>query len=113
LGGANVNAVLHTGTTISVTANITGGNILSGAVVSAVGAATILSGTAIPVGGTAGGGYKMSSTTNLGIFFGSGAPTLNAAQGSLYLRTDGSTTSTRLYVNTNGTNGWTSVTTAS
>jgi hypothetical protein len=113
LGGANVNAVLHTGTTISVTANITGGNILSGAVVSAVGAATILSGTAIPVGGTAGAGYKMSSTANLGIFFGSGAPTLNAAQGSLYMRTDGSTTSTRLYVNTNGTNGWTSVTTAS
>jgi hypothetical protein len=113
LGGANVNAVLHTGTTISVTANITGGNILSGAVVSAVGAATILSGTAIPVGGTAGAGYKMSSTTNLGIFFGSGAPTLNAAQGSLYLRTDGTTTTTRMYVNTDGASTWTSVTTAS
>ena len=113
LGGANVNATIFTGTTISVAANISGGNVLSGAVVSAVGAATILSGTAIPVGGTVGAGYKMSSTANLGIFFGSGAPTLNAAQGSLYLRTDGSTTSTRLYVNTNGTNGWTSVTTAS
>jgi hypothetical protein len=113
LGGANVNAVLHTGTTISVTANITGGNILSGAVVSAVGAATILSGTAIPVGGTAGAGYKMSSTANLGIFFGSGAPTLNAAQGSLYLRTDGTTTTTRMYVNTDGASTWTSVTTAS
>jgi hypothetical protein len=113
LGGANVNAVLHTGTTISVTANITGGNILSGAVVSAVGAATILSGTAVPVGGTAGAGYKMSSTTNLGIFFGSGAPTLIAAQGSLYMRTDGSSTSDRMYVNTDGASNWTSVTTAS
>jgi hypothetical protein len=113
LGGANVNAVLHTGTTISVTANITGGNILSGAVVSAVGAATILSGTAIPVGGTAGAGYKMSSTTNLGIFFGSGAPTLNAAKGSLYLRTDGSATSDRMYINTDGANAWTPVITAS
>jgi hypothetical protein len=54
----------------------------------------------------------MSSTPNLGVFFGSGAPTLSAAQGSLYLRTDGSSASTRLYVNTNGSTGWTSVTTA-
>jgi hypothetical protein len=112
LGGANVNATTHTGATVSVTGNITGGNVLSGAVISAVGAATILSGTAIPVGGTAGAGYKMSSTTNLGIFFGSGAPTLNAAQGSLYLRTDGSTTTTRMYVNTDGASTWTAVTTA-
>ena len=113
LGGANVNATLFTGTTISVAANISGGNILSGAVVSAVGAATILSGTAIPVGGTAGAGYKMSSTANLGIFFGSGAPTLNAAQGSLYLRTDGGTTSNRMYINTDGATTWTAVITAS
>lgn len=113
LGGANVNAVLHTGTTISVTANITGGNILSGAVVSAVGAATILSGTAVPAGGTTGAGYKFSSTTNLGIFFGSGAPTLTAAQGSLYMRTDGSATSDRMYVNTDGATAWTPVITAS
>ena len=49
---------------------------------------------------------------NLGVFFGSGAPTLSAAQGSLYLRTDGSSTSTRMYVNTNGTTTWTAVTTA-
>jgi hypothetical protein len=90
---------------------IQGNLYVNGDVISAVGAATILSGTAVPVGGTAGGGYKMSSTTNLGIFFGSGAPTLNAAQGSLYLRTDGSTTTTRLYVNTDGATTWTAVTT--
>ena len=112
LGGANVNATTHTGTTVSVTGNITGGNVLSSAVISAVGAATILSGTAIPVGGTVGAGYKMSSTTNLGIFFGSGAPTLNAAQGSLYLRTDGTTTITRMYVNTDGAATWTNVVTS-
>lgn len=75
-------------------------------------AATILDGTAIPAGGTAGSGYKFSSTANFGIFFGSGAPTLSAAQGSLYLRSDGSSTSTRLYVNTNGSTTWTNVTTA-
>lgn len=63
--------------------------------------------TAIPAGGTAGTGYKFSSTSNFGVFFGSGAPSLAAAQGSLYLRSDGSSTSTRLYVNTDGSTTWT------
>lgn len=79
---------------------------------SLIGSQTILNATAIPAGGTAGAGYKFSSTSNLGVFFGSGAPTLAAAQGSLYLRTDGSSTSTRIYVNTNGSTGWTNVVTA-
>ena len=39
-------------------------------------------------------------------------PTVSAAQGSLYLRTNGSSTSTRLYVNTDGTTGWTNFTSA-
>ena len=112
LGGANVNATTHTGATVSVTGNVTGGNIISSAVISSAGNARILSGTAVPAGGTAGAGYLMSSTTNLGVFFGSGAPTLSAAQGSLYLRTDGSTTNDRMYVNTNGSSTWTAVTTA-
>jgi hypothetical protein len=68
--------------------------------------------TAPPAGGTAGIGLRMSSTANFGVFFGSGVPTLSAAQGSLYMRTDGSSTSTRMYVNTNGSTGWTNVTTA-
>ena len=111
-GGANVNAITHTGTTASLSGNVTGGNVLSSAVVSAVGDATILSGTAIPAGGTTGAGYKLSSTANLGVFFGSGVPTLTAAKGSLYLRTDGSTTNDRMYVNTNGITTWTAVITA-
>jgi len=100
------------GAVVSVTGNVTGGNIISSAVISSAGSARILSGTAVPAGGTAGAGYLMSSTANLGVFFGSGAPTLSAAQGSLYLRTDGSTTSTRMYVNTTGSTAWTAVTTA-
>jgi hypothetical protein len=103
---------LRTTGQMSASGNVTGGNILSSAVISAVGNATILSATAVPAGGTTGAGYKMSSTTNLGVFFGSGAPTLSAAQGSLYLRTDGSTTITRMYINTNGTTGWTNVVTS-
>jgi hypothetical protein len=97
---------------VIVSGNVTGGNVLSSAVVSAVGAATILSGTAVPAGGTTGAGYKLSSTANLGVFFGSGAPTLSAAKGSLYLRTDGSTTNNRMYVNTNGSTTWTAIITA-
>lgn len=68
--------------------------------------------TAIPAGGTAGTGYLLSSTSNFGMFFGSGAPTLSAAKGSLYLRSDGSTTNDRAYINTNGTTTWTALTTA-
>lgn len=73
---------------------------------------TFLNGTAVPAGGTTGSGIKMSSTANLGVFFGSGAPTLNAAKGSLYLRTDGNAVNNRMYVNTDGAATWTSVTTA-
>lgn len=67
---------------------------------------------AIPAGGTAGAGFNLSTTLNFGIYFGSGVPTLSAAQGSLYLRSDGSSPSTRMYVNTNGSTGWTNVVTA-
>jgi hypothetical protein len=97
---------------LSVNGNVTSGNVLSSAVISAVGNAVVLSGTAIPAGGTAGAGYKFSSTANFGVFFGSGAPTLAAAKGSLYLRSDGSTTNDRMYVNTDGGTTWTAVITA-
>jgi hypothetical protein len=40
LGGANVNATTHTGTTVNVSANITGGNLLTGGVVQATGNVT-------------------------------------------------------------------------
>jgi hypothetical protein len=37
---------------------------------------------------------------------------LSAAKGSLYLRTDGSSASTRAYVNTDGATTWTNLTSA-
>lgn len=67
--------------------------------------------TSIPAGGTAGVGVMVSSTANFGIFFGSGAPSLSAAKGSLYLRSDGTTTNNRAYINTDGGTTWTAVTT--
>lgn len=81
--------------------------------VSVAGAETILNATGIPAGGTAGSGYKFSSTSNFGIFFGSGAPTLVAAKGSLYLRSDGSGIANRVYVATDSAGAWTNLVSAS
>jgi hypothetical protein len=50
VGGANVNATTHTGATVSVSGNITGGNITTGGLVSATGAVT---GGSIATSGTA------------------------------------------------------------
>lgn len=75
------------------------------------GSLTAHNATAIPAGGTAGAGVMLSSASNFGVFFGSGAPTLSAAKGSLYLRSDGSTTNDRAYINTNGSTTWTALTT--
>lgn len=72
---------------------------------------SILPATSIPAGGTAGAGLKFSSTSNFGVFFGSGAPSLSAAKGSLYLRSDGSGTTDRAYINTDGGTTWTALTT--
>lgn len=69
-------------------------------------------GSSIPAGGTAGLGYLLSSTSNFGVFFGSGAPSLAAAKGSLYLRSDGTTTNDRAYINTDGGTTWTPLATA-
>ena len=89
--------------------NVTGN--VTGTTVTVTGNVTADSGTAPVAGGAA--SFLATSTANLGIYFGSGAPTVSAAQGSLYLRTDGSSTSTRLYVNSSGSTTWVAVTTAS
>lgn len=67
--------------------------------------------TAIPAGGAANTGYFFSSTAGFGVYYGSGAPTVSAAKGSLYLRSDGSGTTDRAYINTDGGTTWTAITT--
>jgi len=57
LGGANVNATTHTGTTVSVTGNITGGNVLGGANVNA----TLFTGTTVSVAGNVTGGNLITA----------------------------------------------------
>jgi len=85
-------------------------NGFEGPSLTSTGNITADSATAPVAGGAA--AFLATSTAGLGVYFGSGAPTVSAAQGSLYLRTDGSSTSTRAYINTNGTTDWTAITTA-
>lgn len=62
--------------------------------------------TTLPSGGNAGLGMTFSATP-VGLYVGTGAPTLSAAQGSIYLRNDGTP-----YYNTNGTTGWATIASA-
>lgn len=84
---------------------------LAATTVSATGNITADSATGLVAGG-ASAFLATNVAAGMGIYFGSGVPTVAAAQGSLYLRSDGSTTSTRAYINTNGSTTWTALTTA-
>jgi hypothetical protein len=104
-------AIVNTGglSTDTITAS---GNVTIAGTLGVTGLPTIFGSTAPPAGGSNATGVRLSSTANFGIFFGSGVPTLNAGKGSFYMRTDGSSTSTRAYINTDGASTWTAVTTA-
>jgi hypothetical protein len=82
-----------------------------GAAITATSTVTALSGSALTAGGAA-AFIGTNTAAGMGVYFGSGAPTVAAAKGSLYLRSDGSSTSTRLYVSDGGTT-WIAATTAS
>lgn len=77
--------------------------------VAASGNVTADSATAIVAGGAS--SFLATSTAGFGVYFGSGAPTVSAAKGSLYLRSDGTTTNNRAYINTDGATTWTALTT--
>lgn len=68
-----------------------------------------MTGTSTVAGGN--DAINIGASDSMKITWGSGVPTLSAPKGSLYLRTDGSSTSTRMYVNTDGSTTWTNVTT--
>lgn len=52
------------------------------------------------------------NATQPSIVCGTGAPTFTAPTGTLYIRLDGSSASTRLYANTTGSTTWTNFTSA-
>jgi hypothetical protein len=114
--GAGLNEFSAQGTlvigTVPASTLYFGTNNVVRAQISSGGDFTIASLTATPAGGSTAARLLFGTTSGFGIYYGSGAPTVSAAQGSIYLRSDGSSTSTRMYVNTTGSTTWTNVTTA-
>jgi len=103
--GANAQAQtadFNTGAAVKVT-NIGSTNTTSSTVINA-GSGLI----------TMAGKVALNSAAGPQVLAGAGDPNalVTAPQGSLWLRTDGSSTSTRAYINTNGVTAWTAVTTA-
>lgn len=108
-GTVTVNGTFGAATSVTSLA-ATGG--VTAATVSATGNITADSASALVAGG-ASAFIATNTAVGMGVYIGSGAPTVAAAQGSLYLRSDGSSTSTRAYINTNGSTTWAAITTAS
>jgi len=103
--------VTSTNLVASGTLAVTGTSTLTGTV-STVGQLSVQTALAPPAAGLATAGILMSSTANLGFFFGTGAPTFSAAKGSIYVNTTATTTTTRLYINSSGSTTWTTFTAA-
>jgi hypothetical protein len=91
--------------------DITTTGAVSSASSSVTGAVTSRSGTATPAAASAVSALTFGSA-GLTITWGTGAPSQTQPKGSLYIRTDGSSTSTRMYINTDGAGTWTNFTTA-
>lgn len=96
------------GSTVSITGALTAPSL------SATGGVTVRSGTAVPAsaGAVAAGPAATLFSSGPSIYVTSDAPAFSAVKGSLCININGSSTSTRLYVN-NGTTNWVAVTTAS
>jgi hypothetical protein len=99
-------------TTGAVTVTGTFGAATQVTTLAATGNITADSASALVAGG-ASAFIATNTANNMGIYVGSGAPTVSAAKGSLYLRSDGSGVADRAYINTNGTTGWAAISTAS
>lgn len=82
--------------------------------VSTTAGVTVESGTAVPAtaGAVAAGKPITLFSNGPTIYVTSDAPTFTAVKGSICINTGGSSTSTRMYVNTDGGTTWTSFTTA-
>jgi hypothetical protein len=70
----------------------------------------VLNSSTATAGGVSTPGILFGSTGGPGIYYGISAPTISAATGSMYFRTDtGATASTYLYYNTTGVSTWAAV----
>jgi hypothetical protein len=103
--GAATSVTSLAATTVAATGAVTAASV------SATGNVTADSNVALVAGG-ASAFIATNTAVGMGVYIGSGAPTVAAAKGSIYLRSDGSSASTRLYVS-DGSTTWIAVTTAS
>lgn len=99
-------AATQTLTNKTLTAPVIGAATGTSAIVTGI--LTARSGTATPAAAAGVAGLTMGSAA-VGLYWGTGSPNtaLTAAKGSLYLRTDGSGTMDRAYVNTDSSTAWT------
>ena len=107
----SINASTGTVTVTGTFGAATSVTSLAATTVSATGNVTADSASALVAGG-ASAFIATNTAVGMGMYLGSGAPTVAAAKGSIYLRSDGSSASTRMYVSDGGTT-WIAVTTAS
>ena len=111
-GGLSTNKPVSLGSTLAVTgvATFTVAPLVSAASQS-LASLVVVPGT-LTAGGLLTNAVQVATAGPL-IYSGSGAPSISAAvKGSLYLRTDGSSTSTRAYIATDTAGTWTAITTA-
>lgn len=112
-------AVIDSGSNANLTINAKGsgtidiGGTSTGKANLGNGNASVNAAVATPAGGSTSARLLFGTTAGFGIYYGSGVPTVSAAQGSIYLRSDGSSGTTRMYINTNGSTTWINVTTPS
>lgn len=75
------------------------------------GVGTFLGATGLATVGTS--AILISSVASFGIFVGTGVPSVIAGTGSIFLRNDGATATSRMYINSNGSTAWVAVNTVS
>lgn len=98
----------------TATGNIVASRAVTGLTVSLTGAYTGKSATAVPAtaGAVAAGAPLVMNSNGMTIEWTTDAPTHTRPKGSVVFNINGSSTSTRMYINTDGAGTWTAVTTA-
>lgn len=111
--GTNENLTIDAAGSGTITINGTAtGAVIIGSSLQVSLSAALLTGTTPAAGGTIAMRLGSSGGGGPQVVVGSGAPTIAASQGSIYLRIDGTTTNNRAYINTSGSTTWTALTTA-
>lgn len=111
--GPGLVAAGGTSNTLNIGGAITGTGLGSAPLIAVNGLLTANATAAIGAGANTQAMIRASSTANFGLYYGTGDPSFTAAKGSLYIKTDATTTTTRFWINTNGSTTWAAFTSSS